>query len=399
MPLAVTPGGRVGVSAVRVRGFRSLRDATLRPGAVCALVGEANAGKSNLLAALRALLDASSPPPTLADATIGGDGLIRVEAQLAEGEAELWLDGDSAAGIAAQREHTPPVVYVPSELRATAVAAPSADPVAREIAVLLQRGVGDALASSATVPAQAFVAGIDACCAERVAGAVLLVEEPELFLRPQAQRYLYRALRRFALSGNQVIYSTHAPAFLNVGRLEELALVRHDRHAGTLITQPSPLPTGDDFKALAAFDAERSELFLSRCAVLVEGRTEKLTLPFVFEALGADVDREAISVVDCGGKANLPLFARICRTAEVPFVAVHDRDSGGHADRKLNSLIAETAGAGHTFTLDPDFETAAGLRRGGRKPEHAWRRFQRSRERIPQPLLSAAERAIELARG
>jgi hypothetical protein len=43
--------------------------------------------------------------------------------------------------------------------------------------------------------------------------------------------------------------------------------------------------------------------------VLVEGLTEKLVLPFVFSALGYDVDREAISIVECGGKPNIPLFA------------------------------------------------------------------------------------------
>ena len=74
----------------------------------------------------------------------------------------------------------------------------------------------------------------------RSAGLILLIEEPELYLRPQAQRYLYRLLRDFAAAGNQVLYSTHAPAFLNVGRLEELALVEHHADAGTAIVQPGP---------------------------------------------------------------------------------------------------------------------------------------------------------------
>jgi predicted ATP-dependent endonuclease of OLD family len=38
---------------------------------------------------------------------------------------------------------------------------------------------------------------------------LLLIEEPALYLRPQAQRYLYRLLREFAVGGNQTIYSTH----------------------------------------------------------------------------------------------------------------------------------------------------------------------------------------------
>jgi putative ATP-dependent endonuclease of the OLD family len=33
----------------------------------------------------------------------------------------------------------------------------------------------------------------------------MLIVQPELFLRPQAQRYLYRLLRAFAEHGNQVL--------------------------------------------------------------------------------------------------------------------------------------------------------------------------------------------------
>ena len=46
-----------GVTRVEVSGFRSARDVALSPGPLCALVGEANAGKSNLLAAIRAVLE------------------------------------------------------------------------------------------------------------------------------------------------------------------------------------------------------------------------------------------------------------------------------------------------------------------------------------------------------
>ncbi|HEY6030601.1 MAG TPA: TOPRIM nucleotidyl transferase/hydrolase domain-containing protein, partial [Gaiellaceae bacterium] len=104
-----------------------------------------------------------------------------------------------------------------------------------------------------------------------------------------------------------MLYSTHAATFLSVHRLEELALVRHNRRLGTAVAQPTPLSDRESFRAFAEFDAERAELFLSRAALLVEGRTEKLAFPFVFEALGLDADREAVAIVDCGGKGNLPL--------------------------------------------------------------------------------------------
>lgn len=39
----------------------------------------------------------------------------------------------------------------------------------------------------------------------------MLIEEPELYLRPEAQRYLYRLLCRFATDGNQVLLAAPLP--------------------------------------------------------------------------------------------------------------------------------------------------------------------------------------------
>ena len=60
-----------GVTRVEVSGFRSARDVAFSPGPLCALVGEADAGKSNLLAAIRAVLDPAAAPLTIADMTVG----------------------------------------------------------------------------------------------------------------------------------------------------------------------------------------------------------------------------------------------------------------------------------------------------------------------------------------
>src|SRR3546814_14260591 len=81
--------------------------------------------------------------------------------------------------------------------------------------------------------ASGLVTALERCCDEGMGGFVFLVEEPELYLRPQAQRYLYRVLHQLAEGGNQVFYSTHSPAFLNVARMEELNLVIRDPVLGT----------------------------------------------------------------------------------------------------------------------------------------------------------------------
>ncbi len=236
-----------------------------------------------------------------------------------------------------------------------------------------------------------------------ITGVVVLMEEPELFLPPQAQRYLYRLLRLVAADGNQVLYTTHSSAFLNVVRLDELVFTERRPKVGTLLLQPEPLPADEEFRAYSEFDSSRSELFLARAAVLVEGLTEKLALPFVFEALGHDPDKERISIVECGGKGNIPLFGRICKAVGLPFVAVHDRDAPAgaepsDAERQLNALIAEVAGD-ERVELAPDFEGVAGIHGDRRKPARAWRWFaQLGADAVPEPLARVVERAVALTR-
>jgi len=393
-----------------VRGFRSALDVSLAPGRLCALVGEANAGKSNLLLAIRALLDPASARLGAEDVSLGGDGRISIDGSLAGG-GELQLVSRPPGAPRLSGRQPPPVAFLPGELRtgevlapapavADASVAPALGRFARALAEQLDAG-GD---GSATAPAISLVNAIEACCASAVRGLVLLIEEPELYLRPQAQRYLYRLLRRFADAGNQVIYSTHAPSFLNVARLEELALVQRRSTSGTTIMHPKPITPDEDFRVLTEFDAERSELFLARAALLVEGQTEKLAFPFVFDALGHDPDREGISIVACDGKSNIPLFARVCHATRVPFIAVYDRDAPrgrrpSHSARSLNALIARIAGPERSVMLTPDFEGAAGLKGRQHKPEHAWRRLRSlPPEQIPPLLLDAVRRVLSLAR-
>jgi hypothetical protein len=393
---------RFGITEVVVKGFRSARDVSFSPGPMCALVGEANAGKSNLLAAIRAVLDPAAAPLTAADAADDDGGPISIRVRLAGG-AEAALQGSPGRHAINGPESLPPVLFLPAGARADAVLAAGNPEGAGAPALEIFRAVLAPDRPTSTAQALTVIDALESCCSAGLSGLILLIEEPELYLRPQAQRYLYRLLRKFSLAGNQTIYSTHSPAFLNVVRLDELIFVERVSRTGTRALQPEPVTPDDDFRVMTEFDAARSELFLARAVVLVEGLTEKLVLPFVFAALGHDVDREAISIIECGGKPNLPLFARICRATGIPYVIVHDSDrlATGKlvaAERALNALIAESAAEGQAVVLDPDFEAVAGLAGHSRKPERAWREFaSRPSSEMPEPLLRAAELAISLA--
>jgi hypothetical protein len=394
---------RFGITEVVVKGFRSARDVSFSPGQMCALVGEAKAGKSNLLAAIRAVLDPAAAPLTAADAADDGGGPISIRVRLAGG-AEAALEGSPGRHAINGPESLPPVLFLPAGARADAVlAAGKPEGAGAAPALEIFRGALAPDRPTSTAQALTVIDALESCCSAGLSGLILLIEEPELYLPPQAQRYLYRLLRKFSRAGNQTIYSTHSPAFLNVVRLDELIFVERVSRAGTRALQPEPVTPDDDFRVMTEFDAARSELFLARAVVLVEGLTEKLVLPFVFAALGHDVDREAISIIECGGKPNLPLFARICRATGIPYVIVHDSDRRASgklvaAERALNALIGESAAEGHTVVLDPDFEAVAGLAGHSRKPERAWREFaSRTSAEMPEPLVRAAELAISLA--
>ena len=383
------------ISELRVRGYRSVVDARLAPGRLCALVGESQVGKSNLLAAFNAVLGGGELEAT--DSTTLAELPVRIEARLSTGE-RVALEGFGST--VSRTGDPPPVLYLPASMRATTLVALDPEEVlARRALGLLREAVDeqgrDQGSVSGALPAASLVDGLEACCLLGIRGLVLLIEEPELYLRPQAQRYLYRLLRTFAQGGNQVVYTTHSPNLLNVARLDELAVVSRADN-GTRALQPEMPSPDEDFRLRTEFDAERSELLLARAALLVEGQTERLALPFAFAACGYDADREGVSIVECGGKANIVVFARVCKAVGIPFVALHDRDRPGDV---LNDAIHEVASDAGTVVLTPDFEHVTGLRGRSHKPERAWRRFVGIEpDDLPEPLRRAIERVVELAR-
>ncbi len=395
---------------VRVRGFRTLEDASFRPGPVTALVGEPGTGKSNLLAAIRAALDPNAAPLTPEDVAKTGNSQIRIDLETGGG-ARCTLEGKPPSTSLAKHGELPPVHYLPAHLRATHIldGGTSNPPEPMEAGRPLdQTGEVETVESSehppgSTEAAHELVAAINAWVETGRTGTVVIIEEPELFLPPQTQRFLYRLFRSLSAAGNQIFYSTHSPLFLNVTRLDELVLTEHDPAVGTRLLQPEPLPADEEFRAYSEFDAARSELFLARAAILVEGQTERLALPFVFRALGYDPDQERISIIECGGKPNLPLIARVAAAVGVPFIAVHDRDAPlnkkpNQAEQRLNQLIGQIAG-NHRVELTPDFEGVAGLKGHTHKPARAWRSFANlGAEDMPEPLVRIATMALTLAR-
>lgn len=183
--------------------------------------------------------------------------------------------------------------------------------------------------------------------AELVGGrAILAIEEPELFLYPQAQRHLYKSFRELTKNsvddstgeisrkGTQIFYTTHNPNFVDAQRADEIELIAKNRETGTHILEKSELITSEflkqaQFATYTHFNTERNELFFAKKILLVEGASDKILFATLCkEKWGIDTDKTGISIIECGGKLGVLFFIGVCRLSGIEkFFAVWDSDN------------------------------------------------------------------------
>lgn len=205
-------------------------------------------------------------------------------------------------------------------------------------------------------------------------GAIILIEEPEMFLHPQMQRSLYAAIERLGET-NQVIYSTHSPHFVSIPDYRNVALIRKDPERGTVVEQSTLEATDARFEKLRQLiDSQRSELFFAKRVLVVEGDTEKLVIPAFAKREQVDLDAAGGTIVEAGGKRGLMEFAELAISFGIPTGIVYDRDSSEIADKieeteynaRLDAM-AKADGSVMVWCLDPDYETAAQVEVGAIK--------------------------------
>ena len=148
------------------------------------------------------------------DVSIGRGRPVRIASTLADGE-EIVLEA-SPPRPPRRKGNRVPVLFLSAAQRAGAlVERPEALTASRR----RRRSCSSAHSTYALPgdrragPAISLVEAVEACCRARVRALVLLIEEPELYLRPQAQRYLYRLLRELVRPATRFsTRRTHPPS-------------------------------------------------------------------------------------------------------------------------------------------------------------------------------------------
>ncbi|MGI6379290.1 MAG: ATP-dependent nuclease [Anaerolineae bacterium] len=212
---------------------------------------------------------------------------------------------------------------------------------------------------------------------------ILAVEEPELYMHPQAQRTIRGVFGKIAQSGDQVFFTTHSALLVDVAHFDEIVRMEGRQHAvdghTTRVSLAWQLPmtrmirdietrrpelkgrvTTNSIRDLYshAYNPRRNEGFFASKIVLVEGLTEEYSLPIYADALpGCSFDPMGISVVECGGKGSMDRIYRIFNELHIPCYMLFDYDYGNpdaniiEKSRELLTLAGLPADAPQTLLV------------------------------------------------
>ena len=188
---------------------------------------------------------------------------------------------------------------------------------------------------------------------------ILAVEEPELYMHPQAQRTIRSVFRKIAEGGDQVLFSTHSSLLVEVAHFDEIIRLESGfeevQGKKTTASKAWQLPMSKMIADLAArfpklenitpetmrelyahaYNPRRNEGFFASKIILVEGLTEEYSLPIYADVLpNCTLDAQNISVVECGGKGPMDRLLRIFNELHIPSYMLFDYDSG-NADKQI----------------------------------------------------------------
>lgn len=234
---------------------------------------------------------------------------------------------------------------------------------------------------------------------------IFAIEEPELYLHPHSQRKLHKVLKQVAVK-DQVIYCTHSPHFVDILDYPSVCIVcKPDVAEGTQTFQClGELFEPDEREELVTSlkcGAAQSELFFAKKVILVEGPTEAVVFPMFADELEADLDGSGVSIIDVGGKGNIPRFMKVLNAFKIPYLAMYDVDPKKEGSEKQNRSIAEALDreVGTTMRIDPDIDSLLGVTKSQRNkwgaPYAAQRRIREmGAESIPDELIEVLNWAL-----
>lgn len=186
--------------------------------------------------------------------------------------------------------------------------------------------------------------------AELMGGKVIFgIEEPEIYLYPQAQRSLYKNFQTLS-EQSQILYTTHSQNFVDAARAYEVIMLQKKDEGTCCNSRASYMnkmaAEKFRFKIYTQFNTERNELFFAKKVILVEGASEKMMISTICEVKWSlDIDKLGISIIECGGKSGVIYFSGVCKGLGIKdFYGIWDEDGEVKRQDLLSEMIANKNG-------------------------------------------------------
>jgi putative ATP-dependent endonuclease of the OLD family len=162
---------------------------------------------------------------------------------------------------------------------------------------------------------------------------ILLIDEPELYLHPQAVEMIRASLRKLSKEGYQVVFSTHSANMISRHDASNALLVRRNVERGTFAFPRLQEAVRDaienaDHQAETLFSLTNStKILFSERVILTEGKTEQTLLPELFQSVqGLTFDEAKTALIGLDGVENIPNAKSVLLAMGIPTKAIADLD-------------------------------------------------------------------------
>ncbi|WP_024610000.1 AAA family ATPase [Pseudoalteromonas sp. TB64] len=175
---------------------------------------------------------------------------------------------------------------------------------------------------------------------------LLLIDEPELYLHPQAIELVRDALKLLSTTNYQVIFSTHSSLMVDQEDVPYTNIVRKNVGGNTLITERIAEAIQEEIEgnlnqARILFEIYNMNQILFADRVLIaEGATEQSVLPEIFKACDRSFSTYKTALVIADGCRGIHKMGKILQRIGIPFKALVDIDYAFTSAVTAN-LIAE----------------------------------------------------------
>lgn len=167
---------------------------------------------------------------------------------------------------------------------------------------------------------------------------VVALEEPEAHLHPSAVRALWDVLH---LIRGQKLISTHSGDLLSEVDVKDVRRLARRFDSIRAFQVPADLLSPEETRKFNYHVRRaRGELLFARCWLLVEGETEAWVYPAAARALGLNLHRDGVRIVEYS-QSDLGVIAKVANSLGIHWYCVVDDDSGrGQYEPKVKENLS-----------------------------------------------------------